>query len=86
MSILKKHKTYKKSLFLLDEQMINRIPNCYMLTNKLGLLVNLHKFQSACKNGEHAEVPKFNISDFFPETYRIDDERDRKFFIQRFKR
>ncbi|ESO08908.1 hypothetical protein HELRODRAFT_74190 [Helobdella robusta] len=67
------------------EQLVNRIPNCYMLTNKLGLLVNLNKYQIDSQARPNPECPKIKLVDFLPETYRIDDNKDRLFFVNRFK-
>ena len=51
---------------------MNHIPNCNLLTNKLGLLNTLQ---------DHASRGRGPKLDFFPETYRLDDPKDRELFM-----
>ena len=56
--------------------MVNHIPNCNLLTNKLGLLNSLQEYDRMC-----AAVKKRSLKlDFIPETFRLDDPRDRNAF------
>ena len=65
--------------------MVNRIPNCYMLTNKLGLLTSLRRFERISQLLYVTGVIKLKSSDFLPETYRLDESHDRKIFVDTFR-
>jgi hypothetical protein len=61
--------------------MVNRIPNGSMLTNKLGLLNSLQDYSRICNT-----IQKRPVSlDFLPETYRLDDPKDREAFTGVFR-
>ena len=61
--------------------MVNRIPNGNLLTNKLGLLNSLEEYAKGGSTGQKRSVRL----DFLPETYRLDDAKDREKFTQTFK-
>ena len=58
--------------------MVNHIPNCNLLTNKLGLLNSLQEYDRVCQ----AVKKRAMTLDFIPETFRLDDPRDRNVFRQ----
>jgi len=63
------------------DQMVNHIPNCNLLTNKLGLLNSLQDYNRSC-----ATVQRRTLNlDFIPETYRLDDLKDRESFVEQYK-
>lgn len=69
------------------EQLVNHIPNCGLLTNKLGLLNSLQSFDrvtTAVKKSKQSPYIKSYL-DFTPETFRIDDMKEREKFFQQFK-
>ena len=51
--------------------MVNHIPNCDVLTNKQGLLLSLQDYNRMNFLVRHNKV------DFLPETYRLDEPKDR---------
>ena len=57
--------------------MVNHIPNCNLLTNKLGLLNSLQEYDRANTNMKR-KAPKL---DFIPETLRLDEAKDRATFL-----
>jgi len=65
--------------------MVNRIPNCYLLTNKLGLLTSLHRYEKVSRKLGHVQSKRLNVSDFLPETYRIDTAPEQREFLEAFK-
>ena len=67
------------------QQMVNRIPNCYLLTNKLGLLLSLQRFEHVWTALNLSQVVKLRTADFLPETYRTDVVEERKTFFYTFK-
>ena len=64
-----------------DEQMVNHIPNCNLLTNKLGLLNTLQEYDRVYGSIKK-RVPKL---DFIPETYKLDDSKERDLFKDKWK-
>lgn len=66
---------------LSGEQMVNHIPNCNLLTNKMGLLTSLQEYNRLCDKTKKKET-KLN---FIPETYRLDDGNDRQTFLDTYK-
>ena len=68
------------------EQMVNRIPNCYVLTNKLGLLTSLQRYEQVLIALRLSRVVKLRMSDFVPETYRLDDSFQQRAFFEAFAR
>ena len=64
--------------------MVNHIPNCYLLTNKMGLLNSLQAYDRVC-NGIVGREPKLQLNEFIPETYRIDDPKERELFYNTYK-
>ena len=69
---------------ILGEQLVNHIPNCQLLTNKMGLLTSLQTYDRVCHSIKGKE-PKLKLQDFIPETYRIDDSKEREFFYNTYK-
>lgn len=72
------------SAFKDGEQLVNRIPNCHLLTNKLGLYNSLseyHRVTMALKGGR----VKLRLEEFVPETYRIDESKDRETFLSAYQ-
>uniref|UniRef100_A0A183S706 Tubulin tyrosine ligase-like family, member 10 n=1 Tax=Schistocephalus solidus TaxID=70667 RepID=A0A183S706_SCHSO len=66
----------------LSFQKVNHIPNCGLLTNKLGMLMSLRQYEYACQNSSSGAKRKYiPMKDFVPETYCIDDARDRVQFL-----
>ena len=67
--------------------MVNRIPNCSLLTNKLGLLNSLRQYERVARNlGSNHDTRGFGIKDFLPETFRVDHMEERYAFFHTFKR
>ena len=66
--------------------MVNRIPNCYLLTNKLGMLITLQRFDRIRSLLSLTNLVKLRTDDFLPETYRLCDPADKRLFMQRFIR
>ncbi|ELT95483.1 hypothetical protein CAPTEDRAFT_220981 [Capitella teleta] len=73
--------------FKTGEQLVNRIPNCSLLTNKMGLLTSLQRYDRTTsmvqKKGNRMRYTSYR--NFFPETYRIDDPQDRRAFLDTHK-
>ena len=65
------------------EQMVNQIPNCHLLANKLGLLNSLQKYERLLIKGNNQNFLKLN--DFHPETYNFDNKNERKHFLDNFR-
>ena len=68
----------------LGEQLINRIPNCNLLTNKMGLLNSLQTYARVL-NGTRNTENKLKLENFVPETYRLDDRKERQAFFETYK-
>lgn len=66
------------------EQLVNRIPNCSLLTNKLGLFNSLSEYSrvNAVLKGDKVRT---KLSDFLPETYRLDHVKDKENFLDIYK-
>lgn len=60
--------------------MVNHIPNCHLLTNKLGLVNSLREYDRMCTNVKK----KSSKLDFIPETYKLDDKNERELFYELF--
>ena len=71
------------SSFKEGEQLVNRIPNCSLLTNKMGLLGSLQAYERVC--GGMKKGPKLKLNDFVPETYRVDDPKEKQAFLDTYK-
>lgn len=71
---------------VIGEQLVNRIPNCFLLTNKLGLLTSLQRYERVWTMLNLGRIIKLRTSDFIPETYRLDDSTERRIFLEIFKR
>jgi hypothetical protein len=67
------------------DQLINRIPNCYPLANKLGLLNSLESNEHVMNVMQRSRDLTSFVSDILPETYRVDDLVDRRVFFRRFR-
>lgn len=71
------------SRFKEGEQMVNHIPNCGLITNKLGLLTSLRSYDKSLSDMNKTRSVEF--SDFTPETYIIDDIKEREKFFETFQ-
>ena len=67
--------------WFIGEQLVNHIPNCNLLTNKLGLLNSLQEYSRVCANVQKKAMKL----DFIPETYRLDDPKDKELFMDTYK-
>eukprot|EP00118_Oscarella_pearsei_P012767 m.96294 g.96294 ORF g.96294 m.96294 type:complete len:675 (+) comp36906_c0_seq2:68-2092(+) len=63
------------------EQLVNHIPNINLLTTKIGLLDSLRDY---CRGGAGVAKP-LELSDFFPETYKVDFKAEREAFLSVFQ-
>ncbi|XP_070207310.1 protein polyglycylase TTLL10-like [Littorina saxatilis] len=68
------------SAFKEGDQIVNHIPNCKLLTNKLGLLCSLQEYERVTLSTK-GRPPRLKMSDFFPETYKLDERNDRATFL-----
>jgi len=66
--------------------MVNRIPNCFVLTNKLGLLTSLQRYEQVLTALRLSRVVKLKMSDFVPDTFRLDDAFEQRAFFEAFAR
>ncbi|XP_013402524.1 protein polyglycylase TTLL10 isoform X3 [Lingula anatina] len=66
------------------EQLVNHIPNGQLLTNKMGLLNSLKEYERVSA-GVRARGPRMMMSDFFCETYKLDERTDREAFFNNYK-
>lgn len=87
---LKKTQTQKLEIrwvtFDAGEQMVNHIPNCQLLTNKMGLLNSLQEYEKLQQSSRRGRlVGKVKMAHFIPETYKLDDPKDREAFFSTFK-
>ncbi|GFO22072.1 protein polyglycylase ttll10-like isoform x1 [Plakobranchus ocellatus] len=62
------------------EQLVNHIPNCKLLTNKLGLLCSLQEYERVTLLTK-GRTPRMKMTDFIPETYKLDERLDREKFL-----
>ncbi|XP_074655111.1 uncharacterized protein LOC141908801 [Tubulanus polymorphus] len=63
------------------EQLVNHIPNCSMLTNKLGLINSLKEYERVMSTLKKSRA-RLKFTDIFPETYNIDDKNERERFLE----
>lgn len=68
-------------MFLAGVQIVNHIPNCNLLTNKLGLLNSLQEYDRVCTSLRKRAL-KLN---FIPDTFRLDDPKERETFMDQFQ-
>ncbi|XP_055863452.1 uncharacterized protein LOC106062948 isoform X2 [Biomphalaria glabrata] len=66
------------------EQLVNHIPNCKLLTNKLGLLCSLQEYERVTLLTK-GRLPRLKMVDFVPETYKLDERTDREKFLNDYK-
>lgn len=66
------------------EQLVNHIPNSHLLTNKLGLLNSLKEYERVTLSTK-GRLPRLRMSDFHPETYKLDEKSDRELFLEVYK-
>jgi len=66
--------------------MVNRIPNCYVLTNKLGLLTSLQRYEQVLIALRLSRVVKLKMNEFVPTTFRMDDSFEQQAFFETFSR
>ena len=64
--------------------MVNHIPNCNLLTNKMGLLTSLQAYERVSTSVKRRDV-RIRFHDFIPQTYRLDDPKERELFLEAFK-
>ena len=62
------------------DQLVNHIPNGQLLTNKLGLLNSLQEYERVTLSTK-GRPPRLRFSDFFPETYRLDEKNNKDIFL-----
>uniref|UniRef100_A0A1I8J0L8 Tubulin--tyrosine ligase-like protein 9 n=1 Tax=Macrostomum lignano TaxID=282301 RepID=A0A1I8J0L8_9PLAT len=65
-------------------QLVNHIPNCELICNKLGLLTSLREFERVSVSMSSRQL-SMQMTDFFPETYVLDYPREREAFFEAFK-
>ena len=65
------------------EQLVNHIPNCKLLTNKLGLLCSLQEYERVTLLTK-GRTPRMKMTDFIPETYKLDERLDREKFLSEY--
>lgn len=70
--------------FFSGEQLVNHIPNCNVMTNKMGLLNSLHEYEKVLKTLKSKSV-RIRLEEFFPETYKLDDAKEKENFINNYK-
>ena len=63
--------------------LVNHIPNCALITNKIGLLLSLRDYERHCLSMHR--VNQYSMDDFVPKTYIIDDFKERIEFFKDFK-
>ncbi|KAE8592734.1 hypothetical protein XENTR_v10018868 [Xenopus tropicalis] len=78
---LKSSNTYY--VFKAGEQLVYQIPNNKLLTSKIGLLNSLREYERVMQRLNRIRVLK--MSDFFPETFRLDLKEERETFFSLFK-
>lgn len=60
---------------------MNHIPNCGLLTNKLGLLISLRDYERRYQN-RFGRLPIMVMDDFFPKTFIVDDPKEREAYFK----
>ncbi|CAH1775899.1 unnamed protein product [Owenia fusiformis] len=73
--------TINYSAFREGDQLVNHIPNCNLLTNKMGLLNSLQEYERT----KVGRGPKLKMNSFVPETYKLDRKADVEAFIETYK-
>ena len=63
---------------------MNHLPNSHLLTNKLGLLNSLKEYERVTLSTK-GRLPRLRMSDFHPETYKLDEKSDRDLFLEVYK-
>ncbi|XP_033113737.1 uncharacterized protein LOC117114242 [Anneissia japonica] len=72
--------------FKQGDQMVNRIPNGYLLTTKTGLFGSLREYDRVLDRISKPKSPRsIRMNDFFPESFVLDIKSDRDAFFQTFK-
>lgn len=66
------------------DQLVNHLPNSHLLTNKLGLLNSLKEYERVTLSTK-GRLPRLRMSDFHPETYKLDEKSDRDLFLEIYK-
>ncbi|OCT72581.1 hypothetical protein XELAEV_18035562mg [Xenopus laevis] len=69
--------------FKTGEQIVYQIPNNKLLTSKIGLLNSLREYERVMQRLNRTRVLK--MTDFFPETFRLDLKEERDTFFSLFK-
>ena len=63
---------------------MNHLPNSHLLTNKLGLLNSLKEYERVTLSTK-GRLPRLKMSEFHPETYKLDEKGDRELFLEVYK-
>ena len=71
-------------VFVSGEQLVNHLPNSHLLTNKLGLLNSLKEYERVTLSTK-GRLPRLKMSEFHPETYKLDEKSDRDLFLEVYK-
>ncbi|OWF40312.1 Protein polyglycylase TTLL10 [Mizuhopecten yessoensis] len=66
------------------DQLVNHIPNGNLLTNKLGLLNSLQEYERVTLSTK-GRPPRLRFTDFVPETYRLDEAKDKEEFLKMYQ-
>ncbi|XP_064642143.1 uncharacterized protein LOC135496646 isoform X2 [Lineus longissimus] len=73
------------TIFKEGEQMVNHVPNCTLLTNKLGLMNSLREYERVTMTMKKVRQPRFKMTDIIPETYNLDERNDREAFYETYQ-
>ncbi|XP_071945729.1 uncharacterized protein [Antedon mediterranea] len=72
--------------FKAGDQLVNRIPNGYLLTTKTGLFNSLREYERVLDRVSRPKSPRsIRMNDFFPESFVLDLKADRDAFFETFK-
>ncbi|TNN11389.1 Protein polyglycylase TTLL10 isoform 1 [Schistosoma japonicum] len=69
------------AVFKEGEQLVNHIPNCGLLTNKLGLLLSLRDHERRYQK-RFGRLPIMLMDEFFPKTFIVDDPKEREAYFK----
>ena len=64
--------------------MVNHIPNCQLLTNKLGLLNTLESYARASGHTNQSGAV-LKHTQFLPQTFRLGEPKQREYFWNQYK-
>lgn len=63
--------------------MVNRVPNSWLLTNKVGLLTSLQRYDRI--RFLTGNMSSTTSASFLPETYRVDLQNERARFLDKYE-